>query len=490
MSEKKEFDLNKNENVPSGGEMPSDELQCVSNTDMVSSPVVVTPPEEPPPGPKTWSVGTLTYTFSGIVAIFVLLLVGDFIWSLRERSVGMIARILFKQFGAPDWLNGVIVVSIPTAIGMLLGPVISYRSDRYRSRWGRRIPFLLITTPIVVAGMLGMAFSPMIGEYLGEHVFGAKNSILLTLAVFWVIFEFGAIAGNAIFSALINDVVPHEFLGRFYGLFRIMSLAAGIIFNYWFLGKCEEHYMWLFIGLGAIYGVGFMLMCLKVREGDYPPPPMPREGEGGFIPAVKTYFRESYSNSYYLLLFLFFMSANFAFAAINTYCIFYSKQLNVSLDTYGKFIAYSYMISFVVAYFLGWLADRFHPLRCGLITMAVYGVSMLLSGYIIDGEFTFGIAVVVHCVVSGAYFTLAASLPLRLYPRSRFAQFASAGGLIASVGSMVVVPLMGAFVNWHGDYRWLFYLNAILSFVTVAIGLVVYKRFNQFGGVRSYVAPE
>ena len=54
---------------------------------------------------KVWNKGTLIYTGSSIVILFLLLLFGDFVWSIRERSVGMIARILLKQFGATDALN-------------------------------------------------------------------------------------------------------------------------------------------------------------------------------------------------------------------------------------------------------------------------------------------------------------------------------------------------------------------------------------------------
>ena len=74
---------------------------------------------------KIWSNGTLTYTLTGLVVLFVFLLVGDFTWALRERSAGMIARIMLKKFGASDFLNGLIVVSIPTVIGLFLGPIIS-----------------------------------------------------------------------------------------------------------------------------------------------------------------------------------------------------------------------------------------------------------------------------------------------------------------------------------------------------------------------------
>ena len=45
---------------------------------------------------KVWNKGTLIYTGSSIVILFLLLLFGDFVWSIRERSVGMIARILLR----------------------------------------------------------------------------------------------------------------------------------------------------------------------------------------------------------------------------------------------------------------------------------------------------------------------------------------------------------------------------------------------------------
>ena len=439
---------------------------------------------------KIWSNGTLTYTLTGLVVLFVFLLVGDFTWALRERSAGMIARIMLKKFGASDFLNGLIVVSIPTVIGLFLGPIISYKSDRHRGRWGRRIPFLALTTPIAVAGLAGMAFSPLIGQWLGEHFFGREHAILLSIAVFWILFEFGAIAANSIFSALINDVVPQELLGRFYGLFRIVSLAAGIIFNYWFLGKCETHYTMLFLGVGIIYGIGFTLLCLKVREGEYPDPPMPEDGRKGILGAAASYFRESFGHRYYVLVFIFLMVAGFVFMPVNIYCVFYAKQLNVTMDSYGKFIAYSYVISFALSYTLGVLADKFHPLRCGLVIMCIYAATSFLSGFCITDELTFATAVILHCVISGSYFTLTASLPLRLYPKSRFAQFSSAGGILVALGNMSIVPLVGKFFDWYGyDYRWLFYFGGIFAVTTVLLGLWLYRYFKQYGGVSNYTAP-
>jgi hypothetical protein len=89
--------------------------------------------------------------------------------------------------------------------------------------------------------------------------------------VFWAAFELATIAGGAVFGGLINDVVPKEVLGRFYGIFRMISLIDGIIFNYWLTGKIPAHFSLIMTAAGIFYGVTFMIVCLKVKEGEHPP---------------------------------------------------------------------------------------------------------------------------------------------------------------------------------------------------------------------------
>src|SRR5207237_526996 len=110
-----------------------------------------------PRSQKRWHVGTLTYTFAGLAALFFWLLWGDFTLSLKERSVPPTLQVLFRQFGASALVSGVLLGSLPQLIGIFLAPVISYKSDRHRGRWGRRIPFLLIPTPLAVLSMVGMS---------------------------------------------------------------------------------------------------------------------------------------------------------------------------------------------------------------------------------------------------------------------------------------------------------------------------------------------
>jgi MFS family permease len=229
--------------------------------------------------PQIWKVGTLTYTGAGLTVLFLWLLWGDFAWTIKQRAVDPVAQLLMKRHGSSDLLIGLLVGSLPNALGMLLGPVIGVWSDRHRGRWGRRIPFLLVPTPFAAVAMAGVAFSPAMGRwldgFLGTSSPGLNACVLLAFASSWLVFEALTTVSNTVFGALINDVVPAELLGRFFGMFRAVGLLAGIVFNVFLMGQAETYATAIFVGLAIVYVVGFSMMCWKVREGSYPEPPPP-----------------------------------------------------------------------------------------------------------------------------------------------------------------------------------------------------------------------
>ncbi len=257
----------------------------------------VTPPSTPSVMRKTWRAGTLTYTTGALVVLFLWLLIGDFSWQMKERGTQPVVQVMLRQFKVSDFLTGFLVLALPAAIGIFLTPIISYRSDRHRGRWGRRIPFLLATAPVTTLSMCGMAFSPMIGTWLhGRMGWGPETlnlTVILVLGFFWTLLDFATVVATALFGALVNDVVPRALIGRFYGLFRVVSLLAGIIFNSLVIGHAEAYYVPILAGVGLLFGLGITVMCLAVKEGEYPAPRVPVPGEKrGFIIAVKTYARD------------------------------------------------------------------------------------------------------------------------------------------------------------------------------------------------------
>lgn len=447
---------------------------------------------------RRWRAGSLAYTTPALAGLFAWLLWGDFAWMLKERSVLPVAQVFLKIFEASDLIVGLLVGSLPAALGMILGPVVSVRSDRHRGRWGRRIPFLLISTPFAAFAMMGLAFTPRFGGllhvWLGSGSPGESVCVLIAFALFWTVFEVASVIGNAVLGGLINDVVPPEVIGRFFGLFRAVGLIAGIVFNFWLMGYAETHYFWIFISVGAIYGVGFTLMCLRVKEGDYPPPPMLEAKVSWFTgirASITTYLRECFTHRYYLWVFAATTLATLAFVPFNTFAVFHAKSVGVSMDAFGKYLAVTFAVSFALSFPLGWLADRFHPLRVGIAAMALHAAVALWSGLTADDARSYAVAFVLHGILAGTYYTATASIGQRLYPRARFAQFASAAGLLGSASVVIVPPLMGWYLDTMGHvYRHTLLVGAGLAVLALVALVVVNRRFMALGGPKGYMAPE
>jgi MFS family permease len=449
-----------------------------------------------PPAPQRWSIGTLVYTKWQLVVLFCWLLWGDFAFSMKDRSVGPLATLVIKKFHASDVLLSIFLVSLPAAVGMILGPIISFRSDRHRSRWGRRIPYLLVTTPFAVLAMVGLGFSPEEARFartlLGAHGVTQNEMVLICFGLCWSLFEIATVAANAVFGALINDVVPHEFLGRFYGLFRALSLIAGMLFNYKLLGYADVHYSMLFLGVGLLYGIGFAIMCLVVKEGEYPPPDDIVEGHyPNPLDSARLYMKECFTSSYYLWVIWAMVVAGLVFLPVNLYSLPFAQSLHVSVKTYGKYLAITYAISLCLAYLLGYLADRFHPLRIGIAAMVLYGIVMFWGGFSAVSPKLYAIVFIAHGVLSGTYFTCTASLGQRLFPRMRFAQFASAAGLVGAIANMAIAPAIGIFLDsTHHAYRYTYHMGCAFAVLAVLLLLGVHSRFMNLGGPKAYVAPE
>jgi MFS family permease len=446
---------------------------------------------------KIWKIGTLVYTGGGLAALFFWLLLGDFAWAMRERSVGPMTQWYLSHLGVPSIVMGLLMTSLPSVVSLVLGPVISFKSDRFRSRWGRRIPFLLVTTPVAAGSMIGLGLTPVLAGWLHARFPGLspQTMALIGVGVFWAAFEVAAIASQAVFGALINDVVPRELLGRFYGLFRAISLMDAVVFNYWIMGLVPTHYTVIFVVLGGGYGILFMWVCLKVKEGEYPPPePIEAVGSGplaSFRGAVRTYARECFCKAYYVRIFFMSMLAGMSFVPINTFSIPFAESLGIDMDTYGKYLAKTFIVSFGLSFLLGWLADKFHPLRMAMACLVCYFAVSIWGGFFATTADTFLWAWVLHVVVSGSFFTSAASLGQRLYPRVKFAQFASASGIVGSLGGIVIGPLIGSVIDLTGrTYRFTFVGGAVLALAALVLSGFVYRDFMRLGGPEGYSPPD
>jgi MFS family permease len=173
------------------------------------------------------------------------------------------------------------------------------------------------------------------------------------------------------------------------------------------------------------------------------------------------------------------------------FSVFFATSLHMNLETYAKCLALTYCISLVLAYPLGWLADRFHPLRLGIGILVLYAMATLWGGLYARTSETFAIALIAHGVIAGLWNTATASLGQRLLPKQEFAQFSSAGGIIACISWMTLAPISGFLLDHaHHNYRYTFFMGFALTMVGLIGCLILHSKFMALGGPKHYRAPE
>jgi Na+/melibiose symporter-like transporter len=239
-----------------------------------------------------------------LVSLFAWLLWGDFCYTLMESVTSPIMTLKFDKLGASNTEMGIILATIPGIVYTTLNPIVSFKSDRHRGRFGRRIPFILFTLPLLVLALVGLAFGEKIGFGLFDWLhpdgtnFARNHAALWTMGVMLIAFTFFNSFVTSVFWYLFNDVVPEEFLARFMSLFRMMGLGASGLYQLLIFPRSGTHATEIFLGAAALYLVGFGLMCLNVREGQYPPPPETVDGQTGPWSGVKTYLVECHSHGH------------------------------------------------------------------------------------------------------------------------------------------------------------------------------------------------
>jgi len=449
-------------------------------------------PEAPP---KLWQAGTLVYTRAGLTVLFAWLLWGDFAWSIRDRVLLPVLQLILKKYDVSDFIAGLLIGTLPAILGVLVGPVVSFKSDRHRGPRGRRIPYLLASAPAAGLAIIGLGFSPVLGGWLHQELGafspGLNASVVVVLAFWWMIYDVATTVTNCIFGALINDVVPTPVVGRFYGYFRAISLVVGIVFTTWFLAKAEEHFLGLFLFVGIIFGAGVFSMCLKVKEGEYPPlvHALGKRGMAGVVQSIKVFFKQGFSIPYYVWFFLACNLGPLAFVPVNLYTVFYAKSLGMSMSTYGMYMSVSFSISLCLTFFLGSLADRFHPLRLGLVALTLYGATALWA-FVYVSPSSFGVITVILSVLSGAYYTGAASLYQRILPSSIFAELGAAGGIIGTMLNVVAPLIIGSVLDRSGHhYQLTFIMGFVLVLMAIGCMSMVYWHWKRYGGDQNYKAP-
>jgi MFS family permease len=293
---------------------------------------------------KMYYVGTLSYSKRSLIVLFAWMLWGDFCFTLMESVVGPILPLKLQSLNASNFVIALIMSTFPGILNVTICPWVSFRSDRHRSKWGRRIPFIIYTLPFLTLFLVLLGFSEQIATWVHVIAFAKSGMFSVTavtvfiIGLFMVGFQFFNMFVGSVYWYLFNDVVPDHLIGQFLGLFRVVGGLAGMLFNWFILQYARTHMTEIFVGAAVLYAVGFGMMCFRVKEGEYPPPPEYVEGRQGFFAGLKTFFVECFSLRFYW--FMFGVETFWAMAGcVGIFSIFFIENIGLTLKQFGHIAA-------------------------------------------------------------------------------------------------------------------------------------------------------
>lgn len=470
---------------------------------------MTTPSSPPEAAADRFRCGTLVYTKAGLFTLFLWILWGDFCFTLMEQIYPSILPLVLKSAGMSDTLISLAMTTIPSALNFVFNPIISTASDRCRSKLGRRIPFLLFSAPFITLFLVLLGFSKELGRGLHgllAHGFLTLSPAACTLGLLWLFiigFSFFNLFANTIFWYLFNDVVPTPFMGRFLGLMRIVGALASGVFNFFLFKYAESHTGIIFFGAALLYFTAFLMMCLKVKEGEYPPPDPIVKKEGHFFNFVQTYFKECVSHRIFRLVFYASCANGFALAA-NSFVTLYGLSVGLTLEQLGKVVGVAGFASMLLTYPAGILMDKLHPIRLMIFAQIGYFVIPPIRLVYLFWDFSPNAAFWIWAIVMALFLPFsvtnwAANLPvlMRIFPQERFGQFCSANAMFFALMNILGGVLFGAFldmlraVTGKGDfcYRFLPVWGSFFAGLSLMAWILVYREWKKLGGDNSYHPP-
>lgn len=468
--------------------------------------------------PRLFRADAAVATRRGLLRLFSWLLAGDFAFVLIDQIEPRALPVVLRQHGASNTATAVIVSSIPSIMAFLVTPVVSYRSDRLRSRWGRRIPYLALAAPFVSLFLALTPFAPGLARVAQAWAPAARllgrvhvPAAILAFGAVVLVYQFFKTILTSILFSLVRDVVPVPLLGRFMSLFRIVGALGTFVLTYWLLASIETRTQEVFVGLAIVNLVAFAGMCLFVREGTYPPVREKRTtpGEGGRLwGAIVEYCSESFTSPLYWWMYGARLPVYAAQALIGFLIFFPQQNLHLTLEASAKITAWPSLAWPLLAFPVGVLVDRWGAVRVFILSLWLNVAAYALSFFLVTGPVSF----FVSSMATGLLFwmvmlTQMVFLQTLVHP-DRFAQISSANSLVQSVViALAISPAVGAVLDllkhyhrvWQlpaigavdvGPYRVLFLVLAALFAAALVCARQARRHWLCLGGPDRYQLPK
>ncbi|MES2309785.1 MAG: MFS transporter [Verrucomicrobiota bacterium] len=435
-----------------------------------------------------YGVDSLTYSKQGLITLFSWLLWGDFAFVFFEQIFGRFLPIFLKELRVSNLMIGVLSGSTVGLVNILFLPYVSQWSDSFRSKWGRRIPFLFWTTPLTVITVIFVGCAPETGAWIHQHWVSpyfphvTEHQVIIGQLCCWVFaFNFFNMILVNSFNWLVVDIVPQFIIARFLSWFKVVGTISSCLFTWYVFPHILEYRKEVCVGVGVFYTVAFWVMCFKIKEGVYAEPIV--SDRTNFWKKFSGYFSDCWSVPLYRHYFLTNIMVMIATASSASFIVLFSKEtLGLSLEDMGKSFTYGLIVSAILYFIFGWLCDKMNPLLVVVCSLVGFVFISIGSYFLIQGKTSWIIYSMVS-MIPGVALGIGSNITgMRIFPRERYGQFA-AGSNVFGCGSQILFNfLSGKFMDWTGsNYRLIFLWSFTFFLLATFYFMKVYRESKKLG---------
>ncbi len=424
----------------------------------------------------------------------------QFAWQMRIILSGPVT----ENLGATPWLYGLIWLAGPFT-GMVVQPLVGALSDKTRSRFGRRRPFLLGGAIIASIALWLFPNSGNIANLFGGNL-PAWTGLLIAAIFIWIIDACINIAQGP-YRALIPDVVPQEqhalansWISLAIGLGSVIAAATAPFLKFAF--NIQMSIPAQFVMAALAFTLGMVWTCLFIKEkstanDENISKQVHDDNNVGFWQSMKEFFALSPEVSkictmqFFTWIGMMCMMIFFTNFAIHT--VFGVPDLTkLSADLQGQFLStqtnatnYSSicfaifnLICFLIAVPIGILAGKYGNKKVHIISL----LSMVCA-YLIMGIFkTSPLIVGAGMALSGIGWASVCALPFAML--SKYIKAGTEGSVMGIFNIFIAGPQVlvctfvawiidksvihsGEFLNYHYEYT--FFIGALCLLIASII---------------------
>lgn len=351
-----------------------------------------------------------------------------------------------KPFLTPVLIS--LALAISRVVDMISDPVVGYLSDKFNSRWGRRIPFIAVGAIPLAITTVAFFYPPMISE---------KGTFIYLALIGSLFFTFYTIVG-APYNALIPEIGENSEerldLSTWQSVFRLLYSAIamilpGVLIKYFGKGDTLVGIRGMVISLSILCVLGLYVTVFLVPEKKYS---RPVEHVGNIKEILKEVVKDKDFRNYLLGLLFFFVGFNSLRAMMNYYV---EDIMGYGKETITIASALLFGASALFFYPVNKLSRKFgyRKIMLGsLVGLIILTIALSLLGKVIPVKYGFLIFALLGIPISGAAFIfppammsdISEKISKRINNRIEGVCFGIQGFFLkmAFLVSIVVLPLM------------------------------------------------